>query len=128
MTHRQHPLHETCGVPGCEICNARDRAFAEDQFRPMELLEESAQSEVEHVARDWYRFDLESASDFIEDGEVRWWVLGWVDGGVGKVRRAAPEGECGEPPPVGVVVAYEAGMKARKAEKSPEPDGQGDDG
>ncbi len=68
------------------------------------------------MSRDFYRFDLESASDFIEDDEVRWWLLGWIDAKRRKVERSGPEGDDGEPPNPDLVRAYEAGMQARNDE------------
>ena len=65
------------------------------------------------MSRDFYRFDLESCSDFIMDDEVRWWLLGWIDAKQPRGLRAPPEGEGPHPPEPDLVRAYEAGIAAR---------------
>jgi hypothetical protein len=59
----------------------------------------------------WTYFNAEAVGDHIDDEQVRWWFLGFVDGGRRPLDRAAPEGKHATPENQ---LAYKRGLEYRK--------------
>ena len=58
----------------------------------------------------WEHFTPEHVSDHVDDEQVRWWYLGWLDSSVTPLQRAGPEGDNAT---AASVTAYEAGSRMR---------------